>query len=280
MEAELIMDEVLPDPFCISLGSSNCLSLIKFLNTILLVDVPNADLYLFLAVSVLALLALAQQFDVFTRPPPVPTKELPRRPALQVIFKPDDVIGTATAAVASSVANEQPETIADEISIFTEEEGSLWTTEKKETSTHHSGFTGSKLPPQKKIYKKAQQPRKTNVQHHGLPDSFAPLLSSSEMEVLWDGLTADLIHAIQVQAQVRLREGRHTIPLDKDNMRPQFWFDSSGSDIFSANSETTKKGCKISANIFVGSQRMTLDEDLDTSKDISERSQPMVKSGD
>ena len=271
MEAELIMDEVLPDPFCISLGSSNCLSLIKFLNTILLVDVPNADLYLFLAVCALALLALAQQFDVFTRPPPVPSKELPRRPALQVIFKPDDVIGTATAAVASSIANEQPESIADEISIFTEDEGSLW---KDASSTPRSEFSGSKLPPQKKIYKKAQQPRKTNVQHHGLPDSFAPLLSSSEMEVLWDGLTADLIHAIQVQAQVRLREGRHTIPLDKDNMRPQFWFDSSGSD------ETTKKGCKISANFFVGSQRMTLDEDLDTSKHISERSQPMVKSGD
>eukprot|EP00984_Skeletonema_dohrnii_P015042 scaffold6437_cov98-Skeletonema_dohrnii-CCMP3373.AAC.3 len=282
-EAAFTMDE-LPDPFCISLGSSNCLNLIKFLNTILLVDVPNADLYLFLAISVLALLAVAQQFDVFTRPPPVPTKELPRRPALQVIFKPDDVIGTATAAVASSVANEQKEahSIADEISIFTEDEGSsLWTTEKKEASTQRSGFTtGSKLPSQKKIYKKAQQPRKTNVQHHGLPDSFAPLLSSSEMEVLWDGLTADLIHAIQVQAQVRLREGRHTIPLDKDNMRPQFWFDSSGSDIFSAQNETPKKGCKISANFFVGSERMTLDEDLDTSKHISERSQPMVKSGD
>ncbi|MCP4747669.1 MAG: hypothetical protein GY874_16235, partial [Desulfobacteraceae bacterium] len=102
-----MMDE-LPAPFCISLGSSNCLNLIKFLNTILLVDVPNAELYLILAVSALALLAVAQQFDVFTRPPAVPTKELPRRPALQVIFKPDDVIGTATAAVASSVATEQP----------------------------------------------------------------------------------------------------------------------------------------------------------------------------
>jgi len=282
MEAAAFMMEDVPDPFCISLGISNCLGLIKFLNTILLVDVPDADLYLFVAFCLLALLAVAQQFDVFTRPPPVPIKELPRRPALQVIFKPDDVIGTATAAVASSVANEQQETssIADEISIFTEDEGSLWTTEKKDGSTQRSSaFTGSK-PTQKKIYKKTQQPRKTNVQHQGLPDSFAPLLSSSEMEVLWDGLTADLIHAVQVQAQVRLREGRHTIPLDKDDMRPQFWFDSSGSDIFSAQNETTKKGCKISANFIVGSERMTLDEDLDTSKHISERSQPMVKSGD
>ena len=276
--------EDLPDPFCISLGSSNCLGLIKFLNTVLLVDVPNADLYLFLVLSVLALLAVAQQFDVFTRPPPVPTKELPQRPVLQVIFKPDDVIGTATAAVASSVATEHHEahSIADDISMFTEDGGSLLTTEKKDNaSTQRSGFTGSMSPAQKKIYKKAQQPRKTSAQHHGLPDSFAPLLSSSEMEVLWDGLTADLIHSVQVQAQVRLREGRHTIPLDKDDMRPQFWFDSSGSDIFSAqNNETIKKGCKISAQFFVGSERMTLDEDLDTSKHISERSQPMVKSGD
>ena len=277
-EASLNLDDLLPEPFCISLGLSNCLGLIKFLNTVLLVDVPNADLYLFLALCILTLLALAQHFDVFTRPPPVPAKELPRRPALQVIFKPDDVIGTATAAVAS-VANEKHDTLSvtDELSIFTEDDGSLWTSEKKEASSQHSG---SRIPAQKKMYKKTQQPRKTNVQHHGLPDSFAPLLSSSEMEVLLDSLTADLIHAIQVSAQVRLREGRHTIPLDKSNLRPQFWFDSSGSDIFLSQNDTTKKGCKISANFFIGSERMTLDQDLDTSKHISERSQPMVKSGD
>ena len=296
----MMMDK-LPDPFCISLGSSNCLSLIKLLNTILLVDVPNADVYLFLAICLLTLLALAQQFDVFTRPPPVPTKQLPRRPALQVIFKPDDVIvGSATtAAVSSSVDDDEP-TLNDEISNFTEEEGSLWTTEKKDGSTNRSPGRGRDAPTQrsgiitrgterttqtqKTTYRKPPLPRKTNAH---LPDSFAPLLSSSEMEVLWDGLTADLIHAIQVQAQVRLREGRHTIPLDKDDMRPQFWFDSSVSDndIFLStagqnNDEATKKGCKVSANFFVGSERMTLDEDLDTSKDISERSQPMVKSGE
>ena len=112
----------LPDPFCISLGSDNCLALVKFLNAALLVDVPNADVYLLFAICLLILLALAQQFDVFTRPPPVPTKELPRRPALQVIFKPDDVIvGSATAAAgASSVAadEQEPSHVNDEISIF------------------------------------------------------------------------------------------------------------------------------------------------------------------
>lgn len=264
----------LPDPFCISLGSDNCLALVKFLNAALLVDVPNADVYLLFAICLLILLALAQQFDVFTRPPPVPTKELPRRPALQVIFKPDDVIvGSATAAAgASSVAadEQEPSHVNDEISIFTEEEGSFFTTEKRDASTQQSGLTG-RLPPQKKTYRKLSSM---------LPDSFAPLLSSSEMEVLWDGVTADLIHAFQVQAQLILRKGRHTIPLDKEDMRPQFWFDSSGSDIFSNQNETNKKGCKISANFFIGSERMTLDEDLDTSKHISERSQPMVKSGD
>ena len=51
----------------------------------------------------LMILVLAQKCNVFTRPPPVPTKQLPRRPLLQVLFTPDgDSIGTA-ATIATVI---------------------------------------------------------------------------------------------------------------------------------------------------------------------------------
>jgi len=52
MEEELTFPTTINDddavPFCISLGYTNCLSLIKFLNTILLSDIQYADIYLLL----------------------------------------------------------------------------------------------------------------------------------------------------------------------------------------------------------------------------------------
>lgn len=144
---------------------------------------------------------------------------------------------------------------------------------------------------------------------HGLPDSFAPLLSSSEMEVVTSGLTADLVHAVQASARVRLRPGRHVIPLDMDERRPQFWFDSrsgggddEGVDVeggdgggdgdrgsveggattasASAAAKAARRGCRVSASVFVGSERFTSSEDLDPSRATQSRSRPMVKSAD
>ena len=46
-------------PFCISLGLSTCLSLIRFLNALLLAEVKYADVYLFGAVLALASFAVA-----------------------------------------------------------------------------------------------------------------------------------------------------------------------------------------------------------------------------
>lgn len=98
-----------------------------------------------------------------------------------------------------------------------------------------------------------------------LPDSFAPLLSSSQVEVLTDKLTADLIHAVQCEGGVRMRPGRHEVPLDKDSSRPQLVLD------------VPKAGCRISAVALVGSDGFSSEEDLDVSRPTTSRSTPMVK---
>lgn len=56
---------------------------------VLLQDVERADEYLVALVVVLLSLAVLQ-LRAFARPPPVPLKRLPKRPAVSVKFKPDD----------------------------------------------------------------------------------------------------------------------------------------------------------------------------------------------
>jgi len=333
MEEELTFPTTINDddavPFCISLGYTNCLSLIKFLNTILLSDIQYADIYLLLVIFILIVLIIAQKLNIFTRPPNVPTKLLPRRPVLQVLFKPDDVIGTAANNTSSSSTvgggesagisgqQQQNSNIDDGISLFSEDETSTtWdgkiggspirireqkkqqqdgntnvstrSTAERSATTGLSTSSTAQQPRQQSARKQKQQPKKSAILH-GLPDSFAPLLSSSEMEVLTNGLTADLIHAVQIQAQIKLRQGRHIIPLDKDERRPQFWFDSKSSNNMTsgtddatthADNTSTQKGCKVSASITVGSERFTNEEDLDTTRHTTTRSRPMVKSAD
>ncbi|KAL7467599.1 hypothetical protein ACHAXS_007844 [Conticribra weissflogii] len=276
---------------------------IKFVNAVLLSDVPNADIYLAIAIITLALLAVAQKLNVFTRPPPVPLKKLPRRPALQVLFKPDDAIATAPADPTTAEQGTLEIRQDDGISLVSEDDVSSWgeshrsrilnsdTTKKNlvggmdhfsiRSELSGDGHSKSQQSHRKQMKKRrqTQQIQKSTV-IHGLPDSFAPLLSSSEMDVLWDSLTADLIHAVQLQAQVRLHEGRHSIPLDKDDRRPQFWFDSKNSANEVIENDGSKKGCKISASFTIGSERFSLDEDLDTTKPTLSRSRPMVKSAD
>ena len=112
---------------------------------------------------------------------------------------------------------------------------------------------------------KYAEPEPSFVHMQDLPDSFAPLLSSSHMEFLSQTLTADLIHAVQVEAGVRLRPGRHEIPLDKDRSRPQLLLD------------VPVTGCRLSAVAVVGSDNMSNDEDMDVTKPTQARSKPMVK---
>ena len=98
-----------------------------------------------------------------------------------------------------------------------------------------------------------------------LPDSFAPLLSSSHVEILTEHLTADLIHAVHVEAGVRMREGRHEIPFDKDASRPQLLL------------EVPKGGVRLSAAATVGSDGLSSNQDLDVTLSTTSRSKPMVK---
>jgi hypothetical protein len=109
------------------------------------------------------------------------------------------------------------------------------------------------------------QPEKPASLPFDLPDSFAPLLSSSQTEMLLHHLTADLVHGVHAKAIAQLHEGVHEIPLDKDPSRPQF------------NIEIGKGGCRVSVNADVGSDNFTQAQDLDVSIPTTSRSLPMVK---
>jgi hypothetical protein len=98
-----------------------------------------------------------------------------------------------------------------------------------------------------------------------LPDSFAPLLSSSQTEVLLHHLTADLLHGIYAKASVNIQEGKHEIPLDKDSSRPQF------------NVDVPRGGCRISVMASVGSDGFSKEQDLDVTVPTTSRSVPLVK---
>jgi hypothetical protein len=99
-----------------------------------------------------------------------------------------------------------------------------------------------------------------------LPDSFAPLLSSSHMTMLTQQLTPDLIHAVQLEGEIRLRYGRHEVPFDKDMSRPQFVL-----DVVETN------GCRISAVAMIGSDGLSNEQDIDVHRSTLSRSKPIVK---
>ena len=188
-----------------------------------------------------------------------------------------------STAPSSSVVVDGGSHEEDGISVFTEDDS----TPKAAGSTISQPLLSKQQQSssrQRNSSNHRQQQSNRNTILHGLPDSFAPLLSSSEMEVVTTGITADLIHAVQIQAQIRFRQGRHIIPLDKDERRPQFWFDSKDATDIMAQGEnddsSPKKGCKVSASVTVGSERFSLDEDLDTNRRTQSRSRPMVKGAD
>ena len=98
-----------------------------------------------------------------------------------------------------------------------------------------------------------------------LPDSFVPLLSSSQTEMLLHHLTADLVHGIYAKASVNIQEGKHEIPLEKDSSRPQL------------NVDVPRGGCRISAFVSVGSDGFSKEQDLDVTIPTTSRFLPLVK---
>jgi len=258
----------------------------------------ETDVALALAVGVLTLLVFVQ-LRIFSRPPPVPLKRLPRRPALSILFKPDDISATVNAnsnSNAGDVSQNKSDTIPSrdataysssvkihrKISKDTPKKSNS-NNDKKISSSIAGGFGGASTMMEDELDdnfgndsasmhsgKSGMSTEASTVETpmlnlHDLPDSFAPLLSSSHTEVILQQLTADLLHAVQAEASVRVREGRHEIPLNKNLARPQLQLHS------------PKGGCRISAIATVGSDNLTLEEDLDVSRETPTRSKPMVK---
>lgn len=244
---------------------------------ILLEDVQHADLYLAAACVLLLILAFVQ-LRAFARPPPVPLKKLPRRPAIQILFKPDDFASSKTTQPASSSqqsgtvrsVGRRPSDVFKSVSqtLFGSNRsvgsGPMDTTDASTAEGPKSETEGGELSDDEGDA--AGEPDESPFLHsHNLPDSFAPLLSSSHMEILRHQLTADLIHAIHLKGGVRMREGRHEIPLDKDKSRPQLLF------------VVPKGGCRVTAVAGVGSDGLSTAEDLDVTRPTATRSKPMVK---
>lgn len=230
---------------------------------ILLIDSDVADAHL--AIILVALVCLCfKQLHAFTRPPPVQRKRLPRRPALQILFKPDDVsFSPAITEPPQSVQDhESPEDLGDMAESTTPSVPSVIVSDlppgDEDELSHSTGTRGTYATEKSK-------PKRPIVRPYDLPDSFAPLLSSSQMEILYEELSTDLLHATKFEGIIHLRHGRHSIPLDKDNSRPQLVLD------------IPMGGCKVTAVTAIGSDGFSTEDDLDPTKMTKERSLPMVK---
>lgn len=263
----------------------------KLASLMLLEGIPNADNYLVAAIVVLLSLIFVQ-LRAFSRPPPVPLKKLPKRPAISILFKPDDISSNSTnnaltlarhktvqstlrgprskkdtAAFSttkmtdsdsekmleqsrSAAARVQLHPLVDDVPFEDLEEHFPDEASREESNEKTSPVYSTSIPV---------------TSSSDLPDSFAPLLSSSHVELLTNQLTADLIHAIRAEAGLRLKEGRHEVPLDKDDSRPQLQL------------IVPKGGCRLSASVVVGSDGFSTEEDLDVTCKTSLRSKPMVK---
>jgi len=211
------------------------------------VDNENATSYL-IAVTVViftyVFFKLSKVLVLFSRPPPVPLKSLPLRPALSIQFKPDEIAFTANQRDNHTIAPHS---------------GSIATcTSNDSCDDTDSTIEGIGI-------NTAKPPELPGRIPFDLPDSFAPLLSSSQTEMLLHHLTTDLIHGFHVKAIAQIQNGCHIIPLDKDSSRPQLYVD------------VCEGGCRVSATADVGSDGFSQAQDLDVSISTTSRSLPMVK---
>jgi len=291
--------------------------LTKLLPSSVAVYVEEGSEYMVTALAIL-LVWMIFRFKPFSRPPPVQKKKLPSRPALSILFKPDDDIASSSNSDGDQTENDHsipshglfqhrtssflrssfgsvgsvgservPDTMFGETATPTTAAATSSTTDA-ETKKHRTVFsasmddasvnddtahsTSSKHGRQTSFSssQKSKKDEKSNSTKHNfdLPDSFAPLLSSSQTEVLLHHLTADLVHGVHAEARAQMKQGKHEIPLDKNPTRPQL--------IFNAPEE----GCLFSANAQIGSDCCTDKEDLDVSIPTSQRSRPMVKNAE
>jgi hypothetical protein len=270
----------------------------RYASLVLLEEVEHADYYLLVTITILTVLAVIQ-LKAFARPPPVPLKRLPRRPALSILFKPDDIStmqqGTATTGTGyttngsahssrlknhlrsvtgslfkggSTSAGSEQESIQQTVEKVMDAAIDAFTSGHRPPSSFSSSLPGT--PGSSCNATPEEEPEPTPAQTpfahtHDLPDSFAPLLSSSQTELLLHHLTADLIHGIHVEGGIRMQTGRHEIPLDKDSSRPQLVL------------QVPKGGCRISVVAGIGSDGFSSAQDLDVTLPTCQRSRPMLK---
>lgn len=241
----------------------------RYASMVLLEEVEHADYYLLVNLGLLVLIAIFQ-LKMFARPPPVPLKKLPQRPALSILFKPDDITSISTLTDSHSVSSgtsrlnsnfSRTSSSFDVDPIIETVKEVLSSVPPPPAPRRFSASSGSAHSVDED-HIEMETPGKPS---YDLPDSFAPLLSSSQTEMLLHQLTADLIHGIHAEASVRMREGRHEIPLDKDRSRPQFVVD------------IPKGGIRLSAVASVGSDRFSTAQDLNVAIPTTSRSQPMLK---
>ena len=167
------------------------------LSRLLLKNVHNADLYLAVAVVFLTALAFLQ-LHLFARPLPVPSKRLPRRPVLQLNFKPDDITPVAVSSSASSskISNRRASPLTGAFGERNHSTG-LPPSGHRPPPPGADGSVSSYLPGaslhgrSKTDFSIDNGGRVTHsaerfgaefplLHSHDLPDSFAPLLSSSQ----------------------------------------------------------------------------------------------------
>lgn len=262
-----------------------------YASMLLLEDVTRADSYLLMTIGALILISIFQ-LRIFSRPPPVPLKRLPRRPALSILFKPDDgaaAVNDAQNDSSQSVSSTASRLATRAVSNFLNSSSSVElnglepvvetiikdfvinapdTTSTPASPPHRrsaSGSVATTVDEDDMAKMAGKDPTTMGVGSFDLPDSFAPLLSSSQTEMLLDHLTADLIHGVRVEAGVRMQPGQHEIPLNKDSSRPQFTV------------AIPPGGVKLSALATVGSDGFSSAQDLDVTIQTESRSRPMVK---
>lgn len=256
----------------------------------------GADQYVLTAIAAILLWAVFQ-LKAFSRPPPVKKKKLPQRPALSILFKPDDISTTSNADLASlpdsshlpgkfgsrtassflrssfSVTSDHLDAVLDAVKeaarhddIHSTPSGSP-NKRSRSASVSENGDTEATTNATSSVPLVAASEKSTK-RSFDLPDSFAPLLSSSQTEMLLHHLNADLIHGVHAEARVKMQAGKHEIPLDKDPNRPQFVLN------------VPKEGCKLSLVAAIGSDCFTSAQDLDVTIPTSSRSRPMVKNAE
>jgi hypothetical protein len=296
----------------------------RYASFLLMEDVENADMYLLGMIVFLIVLAFIQ-LRAFARPPPVPLKRLPRRPALSILFKPDDITSLSVHNTSSTMgqsggvsatnnsvqsgsishpvfrnflnssvsvtsdrggAGGGGEHVVDPTALLdalkeTLQPGSVTfarngsdrrpsSVQGNESASSGGGGGGGGGDPTvaataTTTASTTKTPETPIFRSHDLPDSFAPLLSSSQTELLLHHLTTDLIHGVHVEAGIRMQAGRHEIPLDKDCSRPQLVLD------------VPQGGVRLSAVVSVGSDQFSTAQDLDVTIPTTKRSCPMVK---